>query len=46
MTACPSPSGGSQTLQYIITFNTHGGTAVDSITADEGTRVTRPAPDP
>jgi uncharacterized repeat protein (TIGR02543 family) len=38
---CPVDSGGS--LQYTITFDTHGGSEVQPLTADKGTVVNKPA---
>jgi uncharacterized repeat protein (TIGR02543 family) len=47
--ACPQSSGGGDDdgtpppVQYTLTFNTHGGSAVQSVTADPGTTVNKPA---
>ncbi|MDR0598074.1 MAG: InlB B-repeat-containing protein [Treponema sp.] len=43
LTACSNPSGGGEPEQFTITFNSQGGSAVAPVTADEGTRVSKPA---
>jgi hypothetical protein len=39
---CSQPGSGIPPVQYTITFDSHGGPAVESITADEGTEVPKP----
>jgi uncharacterized repeat protein (TIGR02543 family) len=41
--ACSNPSGGGGSVQYTITFDSHGGSEVAAITAEEGTELEQPA---
>jgi uncharacterized repeat protein (TIGR02543 family) len=44
---CSNPSGGGGgSTTYTVTFDSHGGSDVDAITAGEGATVTKPATDP
>jgi uncharacterized repeat protein (TIGR02543 family) len=42
LAACPNPSGNEDPEQYTITFNSHSGSEVAAITAEEGTAVSKP----
>jgi uncharacterized repeat protein (TIGR02543 family) len=43
LAACANPSGGEDPAEYTITFDSQGGSAVQVITAAEGTAVEKPA---
>jgi uncharacterized repeat protein (TIGR02543 family) len=41
--ACSNPSGSEAPEQYTLTFESHGGSAVEAVTAEAGTAVNKPA---